>query len=192
MKTLACTLFALWIIGAAASEAVARVASPSLKTIIREADVIVMVRVATITSGPSDLRVATADVIEVWKGAPDSIVMYRASPEFACDMSTAVVGQTVVLFLGAADGSKTRTILHAGRGQMVIEDLGGETLASLVGIVLPDALVKLDRLKPPMPAQSSIPVNDLKIYVIERLKNVPKRAAQQGGPADAGTISPRR
>jgi hypothetical protein len=178
MKTLARALFAVWIIGAAASEAVARVSSPSLKTIIREADVIVMVRVATITSGPSDLRVATTDVLEVWKGAPDSIVMYRASPEFACDMSTAVVGQTVVLFLGASDGSNTRTILHAGRGQMIIEELDGETLASLVGVVLPDALVKLDRLKPPMPARSSIPVNDLKIYVIERLKNAPKKAAQ--------------
>jgi hypothetical protein len=104
----------------------ARIAMPSLEELTKNAKLIVVARVEEIvteapleagdTSGVRPIswekRVATARVLEVWKGntGAGETVKFRASKSWTCDASTAVRGETVVLFL--ADDPKDSSLME--------------------------------------------------------------------------------
>ena len=164
------SLCALWM----TSVCLARVASPTLTTLSKRADCIVLAQVESISTEPPDTRVAISQVIEVWKegkGISGKTVKYRASPSFACDMSTTTVGHLAVLFLEHDDTNQYLNISYAGRGQMLINTFDGEPYASLAGVILPEELEASDKLKPHRPGEAILAVNVLKEYVIRSLNN---------------------
>jgi hypothetical protein len=84
------------------------------------------------------LKVATAQVIETWKGKPEREVRYVASPSWVCDTSYAEVGERVVLFLVRRTDSTFLAIAHAGRGRMPLRDVADKPYAELgSGVILP-------------------------------------------------------
>jgi hypothetical protein len=61
-------------------------------------------------------KYATASVIEVWKGPSISHVTFRAYPTWACDISSAEEGETVLLFLERSKNGKF-DIANSGYGR---------------------------------------------------------------------------
>jgi hypothetical protein len=115
----------------------ARAAMPTLEELTKSAQLIVVARVEEISTDKSDAaghfsgvsaiswkkRVATARVLEVWKGtAAGETVKFRASKSWTCDVSTAVVGETVVLFLtDDAKDPAVMAIAFNGIGRLPLE-----------------------------------------------------------------------
>lgn len=116
----------------------ARIAMPSLEELTKTAKLIVVARVESIEIEPSadagnltgiqpigsEKRVATARLMEVWKGnaREGETVKFRASKSWTCDTSTAIKGETVVLFL--ADDPKDASHLEIasnGIGRLPVE-----------------------------------------------------------------------
>lgn len=132
---------------------------PTIEMLTKAAGVIVVARVEEVERERGH-RVATARVLETWKGAPAEKVRYRASKTWVCDVSDAVVGETVVLFL-AGDPTQLMGIAYSGMGRLPVKDAGGRSVVGLHGNrfpkelkaragVGPDAfggLVELDALK---------------------------------------------
>lgn len=58
----------------------ARPAIFTLRELVEKSDTIVVAKVSKISRLKSGLRVADAQVLEVWKGAPVDRVLFRASP----------------------------------------------------------------------------------------------------------------
>lgn len=127
---------------AASGRVRAEVADIALKELAVRCDRIVVARVIKVEDGPAGLqpsgsefppvKVATAEVLETWKGEPVKEVRYIATPTESCDIAAAEKGERVVLFLERSKDSLDR-IAHVGRGRMVIEKHRGRTYA-----VLPD------------------------------------------------------
>jgi hypothetical protein len=119
----------------------ARVADISLKELVDGCDLIVVATVSKVEDAPGDLKlgeevtvpveIATARVLEVWKGNAPREVRYVASPTWTCDVSDAKVGERVVLFLKKPEGWPIRVIAHAGRGRMPIRDVNGKLYATI-------------------------------------------------------------
>jgi hypothetical protein len=121
----------------------------SLKRLVAGSDLIVVAKVTKVEDGPADpkprderfsaVRVASAEVIETWKGAPVREVRFRASPIWTCDISTAKEGEEVVLFLTRGEGKPIMMIGHAGRGRLPLRVVQGDTYATFWDDVrLPD------------------------------------------------------
>ena len=124
----------------------AYVGEATLEKQIQWADVIVVAEEADV-SKYEGTWVATARVKEVWKGEVGDSVRFIAEPTWACDVSTAGVGNTVVLFLHAIpldterfglrlivprfdSGPPAMTIVHAGRARYrVVETMNGTPYA---------------------------------------------------------------
>lgn len=154
----------------------ARVASPTLAALCRKAETVVLAQVESVASTAAGDRVATSQVIEVWKpgnGVEGDSVQYRASPAFACDLSTATVGRYAVLFLARELKDGPLTIADAGRGQMEIQSTEESSVAVLEGVVLPNELESFDQRQPREPGRALLPVQVLKSYV---LRSVARRA----------------
>jgi hypothetical protein len=137
--------------------ALAKVEGVTLKGLAARSDLIVFARVTKIEAGPNGVRpagdesrpvkVATAQVIETWKGDEVREVRYIASPTWACDTASAAVGERVVLFL---EGSreKSYSIAHAGRGRMPIHELNDTRYAELADeVILPEGTPTVARTK---------------------------------------------
>src|SRR5437660_1531579 len=85
----------------------------ALSDLAGSSEQIVLARVIKVEEGPPGLarldpsmpplKVATARVIETWKGQPGREVRYVASPSWVCDTSHAEVGEQVVFFLVRRD-----------------------------------------------------------------------------------------
>jgi hypothetical protein len=114
----------------------ARTAMPTLEELTKSAKVIVVARVEAVATEPaneagkfsgvrelnSERRVATARVLEVWKGSVGEEVQFRASKSWTCDVSTAVVGETVLLFLtDDPKDSAALAIAFNGIGRLPVE-----------------------------------------------------------------------
>jgi hypothetical protein len=127
--------------------AAARVAPMTLKELVGFSDIIVLATVTRVEDGPAGLnygehgpdegadKVATARVLEVWKGNPRPEARYMASRSWVCDTARANVGERVVLFLSRSSVVPFLVIAHSGRGRMPLRDVGPVTL-----VILPDAL----------------------------------------------------
>src|SRR5436305_14997580 len=87
----------------------AEVKDVAFKDFAVNSDLIVVAKVTKVEAGPTQLerfdrampalRVATAQVIETWKGTPARELRFVASPCWVCDTSSAEKGERVVLFL---------------------------------------------------------------------------------------------
>ena len=121
-------------------------------------DLIVFARVTKVEVGPAHLerfdrampalRVATAQVIETWKGTPASELRFVASPSWVCDTSCAEKGERVVLFLERRKDSAIMSIAHAGRGRMPLREVGARLYAVLQHeIILPKGTVTISETK---------------------------------------------
>src|SRR5262249_27378133 len=73
-------------------------------------------------SETSEIEIATAQVLETWKGKPVRQLRYNVSSTFVCDISSAKQGETVVLFLRRYEDSSL-SITHAGRGRLPIREI---------------------------------------------------------------------
>ncbi len=119
----------------------ARVAPVTLKELVDGSELIVFATETKIEDGPGDLkieeevirspRVATARVLEVWKGQEGQEVRYLASPTWRCDISEAKVGERVVLFLVKPPDWPFWLIAQSGRGRMPIRDVEGNSYATI-------------------------------------------------------------
>jgi hypothetical protein len=128
--------------------AVARVEPVTLKELVSSSDMIVLATVTRVEDAPSGLkhgeglpdrrplRVATARVLEVWKGSPEPEVHYMASRSWVCDVTEANVGERAILFLSRCKGLPYLVIGHSGRGRMPLHEVG-----SVMFAVLPDQIL---------------------------------------------------
>jgi len=125
------------------TSAEARVAPITLKELVDSSDLIVVAYETKVEDRPGELKlgeedvirspikVATARILEVWKGKTGPDVHYIASPTWTCDISEARVGEQVVLFLSKSEGVPFMLIGHAGRGRMPIRDVEGKAFATI-------------------------------------------------------------
>jgi hypothetical protein len=146
----------------------AEVTEITLKKLVAESDLIVLARVSKIDEGPADIKpvedgfpavkVATAQVIETWKGDTVREIRYVASPTRFCDIASAEKGERVVLFLTGRKGSDMM-IAHVGRGRMPLRDLEEEVYASIDGkVMLPEGTPTISESKT---ARLTIPWKEL-------------------------------
>jgi hypothetical protein len=104
----------------------ASVIPPRIAQLAEESDVIVVAKVDSVSGRPDDgNRRAKATVTEVWKGPNVKTVEYRVSPTFACDVSDAQQGESVLLFL-AKEEETGWGIVWAGRGRMPLRNINGK------------------------------------------------------------------
>lgn len=129
----------------------AEVRAVAIEEIAAWSERIVIARVTKIEDAPADferddagmppLKVATAEVLETWKGKPTREVRYIASPDWMCDTSHAEKGERVLLFLDYAHWRKDRSFLriaHSGRGRLPLREVKGTWYAALQDeIILP-------------------------------------------------------
>ncbi len=108
----------------------AKVGALQLDELVEGSDLIVLAEVESVTKPLIGERKATARVLEVWKGPPIETVRFIASPTWTCDISEAVEGETVVLFLARGDHPRFYTIAHSGRGRMPLRTVDGLTYAT--------------------------------------------------------------
>jgi hypothetical protein len=129
----------------------AEVRQIDLEDLAEHSDLVVVAEVVKIEDGPAHLKadegtkgpldVATARVIETWKGNPSREVRYVVSPDHMCDISHAEKGERVVLFLESKRWRRDKTyksIAHSGRGRMPLGQVKGESYAVLqADVILP-------------------------------------------------------
>lgn len=75
---------------------------------------------------------ASARVLEVWKGTAGERVQFRASKSWTCDVTTAVVGETVILFLTTGENPPLMSIAYSGIGRLPVENDSVLLYASLL------------------------------------------------------------
>lgn len=134
----------IWLVGVAialfAPEAtLSRAVMPTLEALTRTSNLIVVAQVENV-SKKGDVSVATARVIEVWKGRPEGIVQFRASRSWTCDASTAIPGETVVLFLASDGKTDVAAIAYSGMGRLPVNDAEGRQTVKLYSSLFTKAL----------------------------------------------------
>ena len=120
---------------------IASVRDIELKELIGSSDLIVVARVTKIEAGPERIssidghlhhsRIATAEVIETWKGVAVREVRYNAFPSWQCNMSWAYKGERVLLLLEKSSGLSVMSIAWSGRGRMPIQEFRGKCYVEL-------------------------------------------------------------
>jgi hypothetical protein len=140
--------------------ALASVREIELKELVERSDIIVVATVEKIEAAGDlikaagdefpPVKLATAGVVETWKGPRVKEVCFVASPTVQCDITSAAMGERLVLFLNRSGNAPIMTIAHIGRGRMVLEKIKGEQFAIVEhGVELP-AGVKLVKSKKPI------------------------------------------
>jgi hypothetical protein len=129
----------------------AEVKKGKVEDLAANSELIVIAKVSKIEDAPASLerddpsmpplKVATAQVLETWKGEPVREVRYLASPDWMCDTSHAEKGERVVLFLTHTHWRKDRSFLsisHSGRGRMPVRKVEGKWYAAVQDeVILP-------------------------------------------------------
>jgi hypothetical protein len=157
----------------------AEVAEIPLKELVTRSDLIVLAKVSKVEDGPADIKteddrffprvkVATAQVVETWKGTALQEVRYVASPLWTCDISDAEKGERVVLFLESRKGSPILMIAHSGRGRMPLREVEDKTYATLWDDVrLPKGIATIPGPEPKYSFIRSVELSKLKELVRE-------------------------
>jgi hypothetical protein len=175
-----CSIFVVAVLMSFPAVARAKVAEIPLKELVAQSDVIVLVTVSKVEDGPAGIkteddrffprvRVATAQVIETWKGTPLREVRYVASPLWTCDISNAERGERVVLFLERRKDSPIMMIAHSGRGRMPLRRIEGTSYATIWSddVQLPNGTVTIPGPEPRYSFIRSIELSKLKELVRE-------------------------
>jgi len=130
---------------------------PTLEALTKNAKIIVVAQVeevateqpedTTNTSGIREItwerRVATARVLDVWRGTAGEKVQFRASKSWTCDVSTAVVGETVILFLVDDPKDSVMAIAYSGIGRLPVENNNDNPIVLLYSSLLTKEIKKL-------------------------------------------------
>lgn len=117
----------------------AELAAQPVDTVVGESELIVVAKVMAVSGKEDDKAYATAQVLEIWKGGPLDYVEFLAEPTWACDITEAHVGETVVLFLIRGEPSRSYLIDNSGGGRLPIQVVDNVSFATSHGHpVLPD------------------------------------------------------
>jgi hypothetical protein len=174
---LACSAIVSFALASLPPLALAKVESMTLKELVAGSDLIVVAKVSRVEDAPADtnaedkrfsaVRVATAEVIETWKGAPVREIQYLASSTWTCDISDAKKGEEVVLFLTRTKGGPGLEICHSGRGRMPLRVVRGRTYATLwvFDVRLPEGTATIPGLEPEYSFIRSVELAKLKELV---------------------------
>jgi hypothetical protein len=163
---------AFLLLSLVATQAIAEVAVISFDQLVRGSDLIVVAKVESITKPLIGKRYAQAKITEVWKGAQTEKVEFLASRTWACDMSEANEGETVLLFLAKSNESRSYAIAHAGRGRMPLHTLKGKTYATVwPGVTLPRDTPTVDGLEPKLNSIPSVELAKLHALVQETINS---------------------
>jgi hypothetical protein len=141
MRTLTpCILLSVFIF---AAPAIAKVSSMPIEELVTGSEEIVIATVTDVSSKPAPHMkpiYASAVVQRTLKGSLAGAFRLRAYPTWSCDISEAVKGETVLLFLRRSDDGYF-TIQYAGRGRMPLRVVDGRTYVTLWDdVVLPKAV----------------------------------------------------
>jgi len=144
----------------------------SAEKLLAGSDVVVLAEITGVRrylGPPQELRVATARVIETWKGSTrESQLDFVASPGwFACDTSNAKKGERVVLFLHREEGQQCPVITNFGRGRMPIGTIDGVAAASVFEVTFPSEVRMLRGRHHPRGEAASL--QDIRAFVQKRV-----------------------
>ena len=131
MRTLLTVLCLCAIVVSRPTEAM--VGLVSLEKLIATSDAIVVAQVVRVSGPPRHSgreRIATAQVLRSFKSPLDGSFRFLASPTWTCDLSDAVDGEVVLLFLNRRDASSF-AIAHSGHGRMPLRRVAGKTYVTL-------------------------------------------------------------
>ena len=112
--------------------AISRAIMPTLEMLTRSATLVVVAQVENVTA-KGNVRIATARVIDVWKGQSAGIVQFRASRSWTCDVSNAIPGETVVLFLVENAQTGETAIAYSGMGRLPVNKAENKETVVLSG-----------------------------------------------------------
>lgn len=128
---------------------------PTLEALAKNAQIIVVAQIEEVaveqpenrTNGIREIawerRVATARVLDIWKGTAGEKIQFRASKSWTCDVSTAIVGETVILFLVDDPKDSVMAIAYSGIGRLPIENHDGNSRVLLYSSLLSKEIKKL-------------------------------------------------
>jgi hypothetical protein len=103
---------------------------PSIPYLTKRATFIGVVEVTDVTDDGPRARVATARVRELWRGKPaDNVRFYASNGAFACDTSSARVGETELVFLEPQSSAEILNIGLFGRGRFPVTREGDDFVA---------------------------------------------------------------
>jgi hypothetical protein len=153
----------------------------TFKQLVTKSETIVLAEVLRVEEAPRDfefeprdermppLKIATARVIETWKGQAEREIRFFASPLFQCDTSSAEKGQPMVLCLGNRTKSGIMRISHGGRGGMPIREVGNKAYATIDNFTvdLPEGTRTIPGPRPRFSFIRSIELSDVKELVRE-------------------------
>jgi len=139
-----CRVIQVWLVGLALTlfspeTTLSRSVMPTLEGLTRTASLIVVAQVENVTE-KDGVKVATARVIDVWKGRSEGTVQFRASRSWTCDASTAIPGETVVLFLAGDAQTDVMAIAYSGIGRLRVNDADGMQTVMLYSSLFTKAL----------------------------------------------------
>ena len=169
MIAVAITLFS-------AEATLSRSVMPTLEGLTRTASLIVVAQVENVTE-KDGVKVATARVIDVWKGLSAGTVQFRASRSWTCDASTAIPGETVVLFLAADAQTDVMAIAYSGIGRLPVNDADGIQTVMLYSSLFTKAL-KQEAGVPQETFKSHVTLAMLKKHV-QQVTEVPLRSRRR-------------
>ena len=145
-----CRVIPVWLVAVAitlfsAEATFSRALMPTLEMLARSANLIVVAQVESVTE-KGNVRVATARVIDVWKGQSAGIVQFRASRSWTCDVSNAIPGETVLLFLVDDAQRGERAIAYSGMGRLPVNKAEGMETVMLSGSLFTKGLKQEARI----------------------------------------------
>jgi hypothetical protein len=151
------------------------VASISFDELVQGSDIIVVAKVESVSNPLIALigkRYAKAKVMDVWKGAQMEQIEFRASPTWSCDTSSAIKGETVLLFLKKGDESRSYAIMRSGTGRMPVRTVDGKSYATFYSDILqlPKDTPTIDGPEPEYDFIRSVEVDTLRIHVRKALQ----------------------
>lgn len=113
------------------------VADIDLSRLVSASDRIVLAVVTKVEPGSkgikstsSPVKIATARVVETWKGSQVPEIRFVATPTEYCDISGAEKGEKLLVFLEPSVHTVMK-VAHLGRGQMTIQDIEHEPYAMI-------------------------------------------------------------
>lgn len=116
-----------------------RAIMPTFEMLTRTASLIVVAQVENVTE-KGGISVATARVIDVWKGRSEETVQFRASKSWTCDVSKAIPGETVVLFLASDAQTGVTAIVYSGIGRLPVNNVEGNQTVTVYGSLFTEAM----------------------------------------------------
>ncbi len=164
-----------------ANPADAKVRNIRLRELIKQSDYVLLARVSWVVRFDG-LHVAMADPIDVFKGEPRlEPIYFVADSTWTCDTSTAVRGETALLFLTKAKSQRVDLIgrkpakvkanplyfiSHSGRGRMPLKTIDGWPCVNVQSeVLLPASVQPIPRpIRPYIPGRW-VPQTDVVTYV---------------------------